>query len=59
MCKMIPVETVQEWGKEEERAAKGVNSSMIYLIHCKNFCIYANVPSPSTIIKKKRKKSLP
>jgi hypothetical protein len=29
---------------------EGVNSSMIYLIHCKNFCKCHNVPSPCKII---------
>jgi hypothetical protein len=32
--------------------AEGVNSSMIYLIHCKNSCKCHNVPPPSTAIKK-------
>jgi hypothetical protein len=32
---------------------RGVNSSMIYLIYCKNFCKCHNVPPPSTIIKNK------
>jgi hypothetical protein len=33
-----------------------VNSSMIYLIYCKNFCKCHNVPPPSTtiIVKKER-----
>jgi hypothetical protein len=30
----------------------GVNSCMIYLIHCKNQCKYHNVPPPITTIKK-------
>jgi hypothetical protein len=34
---------------------EGVNSSVIYLIYCKNFCECINVPPPSTTIKKKRK----
>jgi hypothetical protein len=34
-----------------------VNSSMVYLIHCKNICKCHNVPSLSTIIKKKSKKN--
>jgi hypothetical protein len=33
---------------------EGVNSSMIYLIHCKNFYNCYNVPPLSTIIKKKK-----
>jgi hypothetical protein len=36
----------------------GLNSSMIYLIHCKNFCKYHNVPTPSTTIKNFKKFSL-
>jgi hypothetical protein len=36
---------------------EGVNSSMIHLIHCKNFCKCHSVPLPSTtIFLKKRKK---
>jgi hypothetical protein len=35
---------------------EGVNSSMIYLIHCKNFYKCHNVHSPSPTIKKERKK---
>jgi hypothetical protein len=34
-----------------------VNSSMIYLIYCKNFCKCHNVPLPSTTIKKGKKKT--
>jgi hypothetical protein len=33
----------------------GWNSSMIYLVHCKNFCKCHNVSSPNITIKKKRK----
>jgi hypothetical protein len=32
----------------------GVNSSMIYLIFCKNICKCHNVPPPRTAIKKKK-----
>jgi hypothetical protein len=32
-----------------------VNSSMIYLIHCKNLCKCYSVPPPSTTIKEKKK----
>jgi hypothetical protein len=31
---------------------EGANSSMTYLIYCKNFCKCHNVPLPSTTIKK-------
>jgi hypothetical protein len=34
---------------------EGVNSNMIYLIYCKNFCKCHNVPPSSTTIKKKEK----
>jgi hypothetical protein len=34
---------------------KDVNSSMIYFLHCKNFCKFHNVPPPSTTIKEKEK----
>jgi hypothetical protein len=48
MCvnaKMIPVETSRNQGKGgDERAVEGVNSSVIYLIHCKNLCKCYNVP---------------
>jgi hypothetical protein len=51
---MIPVETVPGIGVEgKERAVEEVNSSMKYLIHCKNLCKNSNVLPPSTIIKKK------
>jgi hypothetical protein len=36
-------------------AVKGVNSSMIYLILCKNFCKCHKVPLPSTTNKNKEK----
>jgi hypothetical protein len=32
-----------------------MNSSMIYLIYCKNICKCHNVPPPSTTIKKEKK----
>jgi hypothetical protein len=47
-AKMIPVETVLGMGGEG-------NSSMIYLIHCKNLCKCYNVPTPNTTIKKEQK----
>jgi hypothetical protein len=46
--KMRPVETtagrVGVGIKEKENGGRGVNSSMIYLIYCKNFCKCHNVP---------------
>jgi ssDNA-binding Zn-finger/Zn-ribbon topoisomerase 1 len=38
------------------RMVEGVNPSMIYLIHCNNFCKCHSVPPPSTIIKKEKRK---
>jgi hypothetical protein len=37
-------------GGRECIVVEGVNSSMIYLIHCKNFCKCHNVPPTSTTI---------
>jgi hypothetical protein len=53
--KMIPDEIIPGMGGIKENGG-GLNSSMIYLIYCKNFCKCHNVPQPSTIIKKKLKK---
>jgi hypothetical protein len=54
--KMIPVETVPRIrGGEKGKAVEVGNSSMIYLIHCKNLCKYYNVLTPSTTIKIKIK----
>jgi hypothetical protein len=51
--KMIPVETVSGIGGVGiGKAVEGENSSMMYLIHCKNLCKCYNVPTPSTTIKK-------
>jgi hypothetical protein len=45
-AKMIPVETIPEMGVGEYRRAKeGVNSSMTYLIHCKNFVMLQCTPT--------------
>jgi hypothetical protein len=53
-AKMIPAETSRNQGRgRRRRAVEGVNSSMIYLIHCKNLCKCYKVPLPSTIIIKK------
>jgi hypothetical protein len=48
-AKMIPIETIPGIG----RVVEGVNSSIIYLIYCKNLCKCHNVPLPSTTIKEK------
>jgi hypothetical protein len=43
----------QEWygRRGDRRMREEVNSSMIYLIYCKNICKYHNVPTLSTTIK--------
>jgi hypothetical protein len=55
-AKMIPVETIPGigGGGMKERG-EGVNSNLIYLIHCKNFykCKCHNVSPSSTTIKEK------
>jgi hypothetical protein len=48
--KMRPVETTPGMGEIKENG-EGVNSSMIYLTHCKNIYKCHNVPR--TIIKEK------
>jgi hypothetical protein len=45
-AKMIPFETVpgiRRWGNKREQW-RGVISSMIHLMHCKNLCKCYNVP---------------
>jgi hypothetical protein len=47
-CQMIPVGTVSGVrGWEMKDSSGGMNSSMIYLIDCKNLCKYYSVPPPS------------
>jgi hypothetical protein len=36
--KIRPVETIAGMGWGERRMVEGVNSSMLYLIYCKNIC---------------------
>jgi hypothetical protein len=52
--KSICVETIKEWRKGgQRRMVEGVvNSSPVYLLHCKNFCKYHNIPPPSTTMKR-------
>jgi hypothetical protein len=48
------------WNCSKNRGG-GVNSNIIYLIHCKNLCKYSSVPPPSTtiiIIKQKQVKKV-
>jgi hypothetical protein len=55
--KLIPVETVPGIrGEGMKESARGVNSNMIHLLHCKNFCKCKchNVPPPSKTIKGKQ-----
>jgi hypothetical protein len=51
-AKLIPVETIpgMQGKKIKENSERVQQSSMIYLIHCKNFCKCNNVPPPSTTI---------
>jgi hypothetical protein len=52
--KMRPAETVPGMGEGGmKEPGGGVNSSMIYLIYCKNFSKCHSVPPPSTTIKKR------
>jgi hypothetical protein len=49
-AKMIAAESVPRMGE-------GRDSSMTYLIHCKNLCKCYNVSTPSKTIKKRTKKT--
>jgi hypothetical protein len=50
---MRTVGTTPGSGEEEwRRMVEGVNSSMTYLIYCKNFCKCHSVHPPSITIKK-------
>jgi hypothetical protein len=54
--KMMPVETIPGMdGGCKRRMVKGVNSSMIYMMHCKDICKYHNVP-PTQQLKKKKER---
>jgi hypothetical protein len=55
-AKMIPVGTVPGTGGNGDEGEQwmGVNSNMIYLIHCKYLCKCYNLPTPSTTITKKK-----
>jgi hypothetical protein len=53
--KMRPVETIPGMGARYRRMVEWVNSSMVYLIYCKNICKCHNQPLPSTTIKNKTK----
>jgi hypothetical protein len=50
---MIPIETIPGMGEGGIKETSGrVNSSMIHLRHCKNFCKCHNIPPSSTTIKR-------
>jgi hypothetical protein len=45
---MIPAETISGMGRGgKSRAVEGVNSSMIYLIYCRNFYKCTMYPHPA------------
>jgi hypothetical protein len=46
---MRPVETIPGMVGEIKKNGGGVNSSMIYLIYCKNFCKCHYIPPRTTI----------
>jgi hypothetical protein len=50
--KIISVETVPGMGRGMKEMVEWVNSNMIYLIYCKNFCKCHNVSPTSTTTKK-------
>jgi hypothetical protein len=58
-AKMISIKTVSGMGgriKKNNEEVKRVNSTAIYLIHCKNFCKCHDVPHPAQQSKTKQKK---
>jgi hypothetical protein len=48
--KMIPAESIPGMGVEIKENGGVGDSSMLYLIYCKNFCKCHNVPPLSTAI---------
>jgi hypothetical protein len=48
----------QDWGGGVQESDGGGNSSMTYLIHCKNLCKCHNIPPPSTTINGKNRKKI-
>jgi hypothetical protein len=48
--------TIPGMGGWRRRMVKEINSSMIHLLYCKNFCKCHNVPPPSTILKNMKNK---
>jgi hypothetical protein len=56
---MISIETIPGIREGGIKVNDGeVNSNMIYLIYCKNFCKCHNVPPPNTAIKKLKIKKI-
>jgi hypothetical protein len=55
-AKITPVEMIPGIGGRRWRRAveRGANSSMLYLMHCKNLCKWHNVPPPSTTLRGKK-----
>jgi hypothetical protein len=45
--KIVSVGTVTGMGGRMKENGGGVNLSMIYVIYCKNFCKWHNVPHPA------------
>jgi hypothetical protein len=56
-AKILLVETIPVMGGGR-RVGKGLNPSMMYLIHFKKFWKCHNVPQPSKTIKKEERKIL-
>jgi hypothetical protein len=52
--KMRTVESILGMGEGGLKKLEEVNSSMIYLIYCKDFCNYHDVPQHNNLKKKKR-----
>jgi hypothetical protein len=48
-------DTNWNYSKKEGKREWELNSSVTYLIHCKNLCKCHNVPPPSTAIKRKKR----
>jgi hypothetical protein len=58
-AKMIPVGTIPGIGGGELRlAVEGVNSSVVYLIHCKNPCKCHNIPPTHHSNKEEKKDAI-
>jgi hypothetical protein len=59
MQKTILLKLFQEWGEGRmKKSDEGVNSNMVYLIHCENLCKCHNTPPPSKTIKGRKENLL-